>query len=578
MAHIFISYAHVDGDFAKELIEVVKNAGFKHWIDSEKLREGEDWRQELDKAIRASFALVVIMTPKAKASEYVTYEWAFALGVGVKVIPILPKPFKSSIWDRILRRSQKLHPRLEILQHFDFFEEPKWGKLIQRLKEIEQEHISQEPFQRAKAALNDSHPENRKDGISTLVEMNAIEALAEAVSHPTRSVRIDAAFGLCDVTNFTDIRAINGLLDGLKDTDWTIRASAARALGKIGNFAPVSALAIALNDMFGEVRLAASQALGDISDPNSVLDLIKTLRNSTYPLVQHVAAESLARIGRPAIPELIKIINDKDVGAIVCIHAVNVLGVIGDSIAVNDLLKLLVDKNSDVIKTAIKALGKTGDPRTIPKLVEIMYDPNNDDLCGDAAFALGKMGKSALPSLLDAVQDARSYLRKLAIETLAEIGEVDTIPTIINALCDSNYEVRNAAMSGLIRIGDQCTEQILAVIQNVTACGREEAIVVFGKIGKEVHANILLEILRKEGKGNPKLCLQIVRALGEFRNPIAVQDLILELSNNYTIVFYVGYGIEIPQRICDVAEEALEKINSAEAVIAVKNWRREQGS
>jgi HEAT repeat protein len=578
MAHIFISYAHVDGDFAKELIEVVKNAGFKHWIDSEKLREGEDWRQELDKAIRASFALVVIMTPKAKASEYVTYEWAFALGVGVKVIPILPKPFKSSIWDRMLRRPQKLHPRLETLQHFDFFEEPKWEKLIQRLNEIEQEYISQEPIQRAKAALNDSHPENRKNGIDTLVQNNAINELVDAAAHSTRSVRIDAAFGLCAITNFKDVRAVGGLLDALKDIDWTIKESAARALGKIGNAAAVPALVFALNDPIGDVRWVAAQALGEIRDPNSILDLINTLRNSTYPSVQHIASESLAHIGQPAIPELMKIINDKAAGDIVHKHAANALGVIGDSIAVNDLLKLLGDKNSDVIKTAIKALGKIGDPRTIPKLIEIMYDPANDDLCGDAAFALGKMGKSALPSLLDAVQDARSYLRKLAIETLAEIGEADTIPTIINALCDSNYEVRNAAMSGLIRIGDQCTEQILAIIQNVTACGREEAIVVFGKIGNEVHASILLEILRNEGKDNPKLCLQIVRALGEFRNPIAVQDLILELSNNYTIVFYVGYGIEIPQRICDVAEEALEKINSAEAVIAVKNWRREQGS
>jgi hypothetical protein len=31
------------------------------------------------------------MTPDAKASEYVTYEWAFAWGAGVRVIPIMYK-------------------------------------------------------------------------------------------------------------------------------------------------------------------------------------------------------------------------------------------------------------------------------------------------------------------------------------------------------------------------------------------------------------------------------------------------------------------------------------------------------
>ena len=42
----------------------------------------------IDLSIKNAFALIVIMTPEAKASEYVTYEWAFAWGVVVKVIPV----------------------------------------------------------------------------------------------------------------------------------------------------------------------------------------------------------------------------------------------------------------------------------------------------------------------------------------------------------------------------------------------------------------------------------------------------------------------------------------------------------
>src|SRR5437899_1566054 len=87
--HVFISYQHDDNDFAENLIHRVKAEGFSTWIDSDGLSVGEPWREGIDQAIRDAFALIVIMSPTAKASEYVTYEWAFAWGCGLKVIPIM---------------------------------------------------------------------------------------------------------------------------------------------------------------------------------------------------------------------------------------------------------------------------------------------------------------------------------------------------------------------------------------------------------------------------------------------------------------------------------------------------------
>jgi len=103
MNHIFISHSHEDSDFAEILHERLKEAGFSVWRDTG-IRGGEDWRREIDQAIKEAFALIVMMTSEAKASEYVTYEWAFAEGAGVKVIPILLK-------------TTELHPRLELRQY-----------------------------------------------------------------------------------------------------------------------------------------------------------------------------------------------------------------------------------------------------------------------------------------------------------------------------------------------------------------------------------------------------------------------------------------------------------------------------
>ncbi len=60
------------------------------------------------------------MSPEARSSEYVTYEWAFAYGIGLKIIPILYK-------------DTKLHPRLEALQYLDFTSRTSrpWDALIE---------------------------------------------------------------------------------------------------------------------------------------------------------------------------------------------------------------------------------------------------------------------------------------------------------------------------------------------------------------------------------------------------------------------------------------------------------------
>jgi len=121
--HVFISYQHEDNDFAEALIRRVEKEGFPIWIDHDSLPPADDWREGIDKALREAFALIVIMSPTAKASEYVTYEWTFAWGCGIKVFPVM---FKFT----------PLHPRLKALQYLDFTNRGArpWNELMNALK------------------------------------------------------------------------------------------------------------------------------------------------------------------------------------------------------------------------------------------------------------------------------------------------------------------------------------------------------------------------------------------------------------------------------------------------------------
>jgi hypothetical protein len=123
-SHVFICHDSVDGDFAELLKLRLDKEGYTGWIDTDRLRPGEDWRLEIDEAIRTAVAVIVIVTPEAKSSEYVTYEWSFAWGAGKKVIPLL-------------LRATQLHPRLDALQYIDFTNRRgrPWQRLFEKLDE-----------------------------------------------------------------------------------------------------------------------------------------------------------------------------------------------------------------------------------------------------------------------------------------------------------------------------------------------------------------------------------------------------------------------------------------------------------
>lgn len=123
----FISHSREDGDFAELLKLRMEREGLDAWIDIDRLGPGVDWRQGIDDAIRDSAALIAVMSPAARQSEYVTYEWAFGWGGGIKILPLM-------------LRETPLHPRLATLQYLDFTNRAArpWSRLFDALNEAKQ--------------------------------------------------------------------------------------------------------------------------------------------------------------------------------------------------------------------------------------------------------------------------------------------------------------------------------------------------------------------------------------------------------------------------------------------------------
>lgn len=93
----------------------------------------------------------------------------------------------------------------------------------------------------------------------------------------------------------------------------TIRATAARALGKLGDARAVEPLAMLLDDPDAGSRMAAAIALGRVGGRNTIPALLRTLGDPSRPVRIHALA-SLVRVGAPdAVPPLIAHLESRSV-------------------------------------------------------------------------------------------------------------------------------------------------------------------------------------------------------------------------------------------------------------------------
>jgi formylglycine-generating enzyme required for sulfatase activity len=86
MGHIFISYSHKDTEYAHRLADTLQSEGFNVWIDA-RLDYGSQWPSEIQKQLDSCDAFILIMTPRAFASDWVQSELQRAKR---KLKPIFP--------------------------------------------------------------------------------------------------------------------------------------------------------------------------------------------------------------------------------------------------------------------------------------------------------------------------------------------------------------------------------------------------------------------------------------------------------------------------------------------------------
>ncbi len=183
------------------------------------------------------------------------------------------------------------------------------------------------------------------------------------------------------------------------DTEWRVRASSGRAIGRLAARAAVPDLVHALRDPVVDVRVVAAAALWRLPDPAAVQPLLELLRD------QEAAARQWAALA---------------------------LGVIRDRRAMRPLITLLRDPEEDVRLDAIRSLGRLRDPGALRALEAFSRNP--EERMEERLEAINSLstldGPGKVNALVRMVDFGEVQVRRRAIEALGRVGDALVIPAL----------------------------------------------------------------------------------------------------------------------------------------------------
>jgi HEAT repeat protein len=562
MRHIFVSYCHNDSDFAEILEGKIREWGFLTWRDRS-LHAGDNWRKEIDRGLKDAMAVVAVMSPQARNSPYVTYEWSFAIGSGVPIVPVL-----------LRLPAMDLHPRLNEYQALDFSNTPArpWEQLeesLRNLAEAEREFTLRVPrdappvVREAARTLDDMDRTRRLAAIASLADMThpaALDLLAEAVHHPIREVRFGAAFQLGGKLH--DARALPALMEALNNGDRNVEPWMVSNIGQ----GAVGAVVEALRDRGFRRRDDLFIILGNIRGAAAVEALIGYLK-SPDSRDRRDAAFALSAAGDgAALPALREIAGDPDPQ--VRRGVAGALGKCGGAAAVDDLLGMLRDRTSDVRHEAAVSLGKLCEERpvpaalepAIPRLLDGLIGALDDDYDQVRAFttmAVKNLNDTrAIPLLIAALGRNPKYSSTgNALHLFAETA----VPAMRPVLHDGNQRLRMAAIDLVARYGDlEDADAIAGVLHDTNPDARLRAI---GTIGSRLSESPLIAQALVECLQDPEedVAIAAIEALGRFHLASTVPRLIECLK---------------VEALASSAADALQWFDTREVRSALKAWNK----
>lgn len=211
------------------------------------------------------------------------------------------------------------------------------------------------------------------------------------------------------------------LIEELSSTDWRTRQSLLEVLGHLGKAEQTYAyVLVALGDEHFAVQEKAVWALGMLGNTQAVEPLIRLLQAPSV-IVRRAVIKTLGLLGdKQAVTVLIEHLLSAD--PLTSSLAAESLGLIGDKRAVRPLSHLLSDPNDWTRGKALEALGRLKADPLLDKIIQLLQSEGHWT-CYYAAWALGEIGdERAIDALVAAANTHDTFLRRQILDALRKLG------------------------------------------------------------------------------------------------------------------------------------------------------------
>lgn len=362
------------------------------------------------------------------------------------------------------------------------------------------------------------------EGLAAMSKKNT-ELLLHAVRASSPKMRASAAKALGVVGNSS---AVPHVIPLLSDPDWRVRKNAVQALARLGDEKVLEAVVPMIEDNATKVQLQASQALadfkalavepilnalqhvpnkyvqraliltlGEIGDPRAVSTLVRHLR-STYFVVRTAAVKSIVRFGSQAIPPLVSSLS---------FNRSDIRPLLKDASRFSDQPSQL---------RAIRALGALEDHRAVDILKRVA-EKGESEPSGSAEKALFRIGTaawgrctaliclreighdSALPHILNSFKDPSTNVRLEAVRALAKFRGPKTFPPLMKLIRDEKDPYLRAEAIGVIRQTGEAhprfVDLALACLKDADWTVRSQAAGLLGNLRKPKAVPALMSML-----------------------------------------------------------------------------------
>jgi HEAT repeat protein len=276
---------------------------------------------------------------------------------------------------------------------------------------------------------------------------------------------------------------------GLKRGDFQQRWELTKILPKLGVGVIPSLLQIWENETEEvELRWFVGRILGQFSQPEVILSLVKVLQESQEEDLLTIASESLANFGQEAIYSLTPLLvsNNQEIRLLV----IKALAQIRSGESIEPLASMIDDPNPEIRALVVETLGSFHQPQITDILVEALQDKAGK-VRKQAAIALGFRHSSEItPGIVDYLQPLLSDLNPEVCQevafSLGRIGTIDAIEALFPVL-------KSPATPAWLK---------LPIIRALNWCENSKAIFYLGETLNWVDVYLSEEIILNLGRQN----------------------------------------------------------------------------